>query len=95
MANGPEETLAEFCDRVFAEVARDEVRRLVLDLRWNRGGGNHLNRALLHHLIRSEKLERPGSFFVITGGGTFSAAMMLAIDLERHTHAVFFGEPTG
>jgi tetratricopeptide (TPR) repeat protein len=32
---------------------------------------------------------------VITGRRTFSAAQLLASELERHTQAVFVGEPTG
>ena len=36
-----------------------------------------------------------GKLFVIVGRGTFSAAMGLSIDLERHTKAIFVGEPTG
>ena len=95
VANGPDETLAEFSRRLSHTLSQEGVERLILDLRWNRGGGGHLNRVLLHELIRSRKLQRPGAFFVITGGGTFSAAMMLAIDLERHTNAIFVGEPTG
>jgi hypothetical protein len=33
--------------------------------------------------------------FVITGRGTFSAAQNTATFLDRHTNAVFVGEPTG
>ena len=46
-------------------------------------------------MIRCPEVREPGSLFVIIGRGTFSAAMMFAIDLEKHTNAVFVGEPTG
>ena len=32
---------------------------------------------------------------MIIGRNTFSAAMMFALDLEKHTNAIFVGEPTG
>jgi hypothetical protein len=71
------------------------VDRLVVDLRWNNGGNTYLSMPLLHALIRSRKLNRPGSLFVIIGRGTFSAAQNTATFIERHTQAVFVGEPTG
>jgi hypothetical protein len=54
-----------------------------------------LNRPLVHHLIRSDRVNQWGKLFVITGRCTFSAAMNLAVDLERHTRALFVGEHTG
>ena len=90
-----EETLAAFAERLFAFVDENPVDKLIVDLRRNRGGSNGLNRAILHGMIRSEKLRQPGSLFVITGGGTFSAAMMFSVDVARHTLPIFVGSPTG
>jgi len=95
VSDGDEETLAEFEDRFFDRIDAGEAERLIIDLRWNRGGNNGLNRPLLHRILRTDRINRPGGLFVITGGGTFSAAMMFATDLEKHTHALFVGEPTG
>lgn len=95
VGNEEDETLAEFTERLLAFVDERSVDKLILDLRRNRGGNNGLNKALLHGLIRSRRLQRPGSLFVITGGGTFSAALMFSVDLARHTQAVFVGSPTG
>jgi len=89
------ETIAAFAQRLLHFVEDRPVEKLILDLRWNRGGDNSNNRSLIHALIRSPKLQQPGSLFTITGRGTFSAAMMLAVDLERHTNSLFVGEPTG
>jgi hypothetical protein len=50
---------------------------------------------LIHRLIGSRKLNRRGRLYVIIGRGTFSAAQNLATLLERHTEAIFVGEPTG
>jgi hypothetical protein len=91
------ETIAEFCERVFAfvEAEDNDIQKLVLDIRENGGGNNYLNQPLLHGLIQCERINQPGRLFVITGRDTFSAAMCLSVELERHTQALFVGEPTG
>jgi len=91
VANTPEKTLMQFADEMFREVDG----KLIIDLRENWGGNGSLNRALLHHIIRSKTLQTPGNLIVLTGRRTFSAAIMFLIDLEKHTSAIFIGEPTG
>lgn len=95
VANTPEETLAQFAERMFAFIDAQPVSKLIIDLRDNYGGNGSLNRSVLHGIIRSKKLQAPGSLFVLTGRRTFSAAMTLAVALEQHTNAIFIGEPTG
>jgi hypothetical protein len=89
------ETLAAFSKRLEQYINDNDVEKLVVDLRFNTGGDNTLNSSLLHALIRSPKLRDPGSLFAITGRATFSAAMMFALDLEKHTNVIFVGEATG
>ena len=93
--NEKDETLAGFAERLFDFIDANPVDKLIIDLRLNRGGNGSLNQPLVHGLIRSTKLQRPGSLFAITGRGTFSAAMMFTADLEEHTPVLFAGEPTG
>lgn len=95
VANTGEETLAQFAQRMFRFIDEQPVSKLIIDLRDNYGGNGSLNRSILHGIIRSKKLQAPGSLFVLIGRRTFSAAMMLAVDLEQHTNAIFIGEPTG
>jgi len=90
-----DETLADFFGRVFAFVDAHPVERFVIDLRANGGGNNMLNWPLIYGLIRSDKVNQPGKLFTIIGRGTFSAAMNCVTALERHTHTLFVGEPTG
>jgi Peptidase family S41/Tetratricopeptide repeat len=90
-----EETIAAFAKRVFAFVEANPVDRFVLDIRRNVGGNSQLNLPFIHGLIRSDKVNQPGKLFVIIGRSTFSAAMFFVGDLEKHTHAIFVGEPTG
>lgn len=89
------ETVAAFFTRVFAFADTHPVSRFVLDLRHNRGGNGYLNQPIIHGLIRRDQLNQPGRLFAIVGRGTFSAAMMLTVDLEKHTRVLFVGEPTG
>jgi len=91
----PEERLASFFERMFAIVAAEACDRLVLDIRANGGGNMCLNQPLVHGLIRCDAVNQWGRLFAIIGRGTFSAAMNLAVDLERHTRVLFVGEPTG
>jgi hypothetical protein len=89
------ESLAQFVARAFAHMDSIRCRRVILDLRGNGGGNNYLNQPLVHAIIQHPIIDRPGGLFVIVNRGTFSAAVSLSCDLERETHAVFVGEPTG
>jgi len=95
IADAPDRTLEQLADELLAEVRQRSASRLVLDLRGNPGGDNTLNAPLVRALIRAEPLWEPGALFVVTDGGTFSAAMNLASDLERLTPALFVGTGTG
>lgn len=95
IAHDPKEGFPEFCKRVFRFIDENEVDRLVVDLRWNGGGNTFLSQPLVRALIGNEKINQPGKLFVIVGRNTFSAAMNTATLIERHTNAIFVGEPTG
>lgn len=90
-----DESLEAFAGRMFGFVDAHPVAALVIDIRGNPGGNNSRNMSLLKGLIRSAKLQAPGHLFVLAGRGTFSAAMMFALDVEKYTNAIFVGEPTG
>ncbi|MDP8908527.1 MAG: hypothetical protein M3N47_05285, partial [Chloroflexota bacterium] len=87
--------LRRFFDEIFEVIAATGTDRLILDLRQNHGGNNALNLPLVHGLIRCDRVNRWGGLFALIGRRTFSAAMNLAVDLERHTRVLFVGEPTG
>jgi hypothetical protein len=89
------ESVAAFTARLFAHVDSIGCRRLILDLRGNGGGNNYLNQPMVHAVLRRPAIDRSGGLFVIIDRGTFSAAVSLAADLERETHALFAGEPSG
>lgn len=94
--NDAAEPIEPFAKRLFRFIdEHDDVERLVLDLRHNNGGNNFLNRPLVEGLMRCDKVNETGKLFVIVGRNTFSAAMCGATQIERHTKAIFVGEPTG
>lgn len=91
--NKPNETVADFYKRVLSFVETNPVEKFVVDLRFNGGGNNYLNRPVVIELIKS-KLNQRGKLFVITGRQTFSAAQNLVNEIEKYTNAIFVGEPT-
>ena len=93
--NEGEESLAKFTERLFKFVSENEVDKLVIDMRWNNGGNTFLSQPLLYGLIRNDKINKRGKLFVIIGRRTFSAAQNTTTFFERHTNAIFVGEPTG
>jgi hypothetical protein len=89
------ETVDAFAAALFDHVERSGAERLVLDLRGNVGGNGFLNRPLMLGIVRARRLWNPGALFVLIDRGTFSAALMLAAELETWTPALFAGEKTG
>ena len=93
--NEQKESLAAFSERLFKFINENEVEKLVIDLRWNNGGNTALLPPFIHGLIKNEQVNRRGRLFVIIGRRVFSAAQNAATFFERHTNAIFVGEPTG
>ncbi len=93
--NDKPESLAAFTERLFKFINEHEVEKLVIDMRWNNGGNTYLSQPLLYNLIKSDKVNQRGKLFVIIGRRTFSAAQNTTTFIERHTKAIFVGEPTG
>ncbi len=93
---GPEdETLDVFTDRLRDTLRQHPRAPLIIDLRHNPGGWYGTAKSLLRSLLRRDLSHETGGLIVITGRTTFSAAMMLAVDLEKHSNVLFIGEPTG
>lgn len=94
VANKENETVAAWVEQLQAKLQDDDVKRFILDLRWNTGGNNYLNKPLLLALVKSQRVNRPGRLFVVIGRRNFSAAQNLINDLANYTDAIFVGEPT-
>jgi tetratricopeptide (TPR) repeat protein len=89
-----EEAIPAFYKKVFDFIEKNEVERLVLDVRLNGGGNNYKNKPVVTGIIESKKINQPGKLFVIIGRRTFSACQNLVNELHNYTNAIFVGEPT-
>jgi hypothetical protein len=93
VVNSSTEPLNVFVERLLKFVDEHDIEKLIIDMRWNNGGNGTLLMPLVNGLIRS-KVNRTGRLFVMVGKYTFSAAIPAAAWIERHTNAIFVGEPT-
>ena len=89
-----EESIPAFYKKVFEFIDKNDVEKLVLDVRLNGGGNNYKNKPIVTGIIENKKINKPGKFFVIIGRRTFSACQNLVNELSNYTNAVFVGEPT-
>jgi len=88
-------TFEEFTKRLFSFIDTNDVKKFIIDIRYNSGGDGSLLDPFLHEIIKRDKINRKGALFVLVGRKTFSAAVMLIGSLKRHTNAYFVGEPAG
>jgi tetratricopeptide (TPR) repeat protein len=72
------------------------MERFVLDLRYNSGGDGSQIPGLMRALIKRDTIvARPGRFFVLTSGKTFSAAADFVAELIEYMEPILVGEPPG
>ena len=84
---------ADFAAKTLAFADQHPVERLVIDLRSNGGGNSRMIDPLLDGLVARPALEH--RVFVLIGRGTFSSAMLDAIEMSTRLHARLVGYPTG
>ena len=92
--NDGSESIAQFALRLRKALIDGNIKNLIVDVRLNNGG----NGTLLDELVRTVVAfdTRPASrVYVLIGRDTFSAAQIFVDRLEKDTHAIFAGEPTG
>jgi tetratricopeptide (TPR) repeat protein len=89
-----EDAIPAFYKKVFDFIDKNDVEKLVLDVRLNGGGNNYKNKPVVTGIIESRKINKPGKLFVIIGRRTFSACQNLVNELSNYTNALFVGEPT-
>ena len=79
--------------RVVRLASKPTVRRVVVDLRNNRGGDNRTYPPLIHALKRLARKHK--KLVVLAGRATFSAAANFMGDLEAKTRYLLVGEDSG
>jgi C-terminal processing protease CtpA/Prc len=90
-----DKSFGSFSREVLAFADTHPVKRFVIDLRENDGGDSSLAQPLITGIKQRATLNQRGHLFVIVGRGTFSSAILNALDLKNKTQAIFVGEPTG
>ncbi|WP_422859139.1 hypothetical protein ACOKFD_17810 [Flagellimonas sp. S174] len=90
----PNESMESFYSRLFDFIEKEDVEKLIIDVRLNGGGNNFKNRSLITKIIENKKINAVGSLFVIIGRRTFSACQNLVNELDNYTNVIFLGEPT-
>jgi tetratricopeptide (TPR) repeat protein len=90
----PSEDIPTFYAGLFDFIENNDVEKLILDVRLNGGGNNYKVKPKITGVIKSDKINKLGSFFVIIGRRTFSASQNLINRLDNYTDVVFVGEPS-
>lgn len=83
-----------FCSQILADMKKSEVRKFVLDLRFNPGGSSPQGTELAKRISEIGNINQQGKLFVLIGKRTYSSAVINAIDFKNHTEAILVGEPT-
>jgi len=94
-ADSENEKFSDFNTRLWNFIDKNNANKLIIDLRNNIGGNNQILMPLIYSIIRHDKINNRGYLYVIIGRKTWSASMHCATWLDRHTNAIFVGEPTG
>lgn len=93
---GYRDAFEKHADELLSFISEHSPRRLVIDMRQNRGGDfTKVRGRLLPGLKTNPLLRKPGSLFIVTGRATQSAAVVNTIDFRKEMSAIVVGEPTG
>ena len=84
----------EFEKEVFQVLRKEEVDKLVFDMRFNGGGNSYQGTQFIRKLCNT-KLKGQGKIYVVVGRHTFSSAIINTVDFLKNSDAVIVGEETG
>ena len=93
-SNDPAYPIGQFTSEVITSIVTEKPKTLLLDLRFNGGGNSTLLQPLIRE-IASIQQRQPLSVYVLIGGGTFSSALMNAVQCKQRIHCTLVGTPTG
>jgi len=83
-----------FSSKILQDLKKAEVRKFVLDLRFNPGGSSPQGTRLAKSVSEISHINQKGKIFVVIGKRTYSSAVINAIDFKKRTKAILVGEPT-
>ncbi|HHP7239947.1 hypothetical protein [Longibacter sp.] len=88
-------SFADLADSLRTIVDTRPLDKMVIDLRTNSGGNATLIEPLVDLLSTHPKIDRRGTLYTLIAPTTYSAAGLLAMELERRTKTLFAGGPSG
>ena len=95
IGNMQNESSSAFADKLFETVDSVEIKKFVLDLRYNGGGNFPYSIRYIQEILDRLDIDRRGRLFIITGYDTFSAAIDMLNQLEMRSQAIIVGETPG
>ncbi len=86
----------EFLDEMFNTInENEEIDRLIIDLRHHEGGWDYMAKNMVHKILQTPKLDKPGGVYIISGRITQSAGIAFIGWPEMETYPIIVGEPAG
>ncbi len=87
-----EKSIANFTKNMFEEIDRIRPKKLIIDMRNNRGGNYNLSKPLVKGILKRPWLNQSGKIFIFTNRTTFSAASATTLFLKRDAKVTIVGE---
>lgn len=84
----------EFEERALSVLNKEQVDKIIFDIRLNGGGNSMQGTAFINKLAVFLNANPTVKTYVVLGRNTFSSAILNAMDFKRLTNAVFIGEET-
>ena len=84
----------EFEKEVLQALKKQQIDKLVFDMRYNAGGNSMQGTKFIKKLCKM-RLKGEGKFYVVIGRKTFSSAIINTVDFMKNTEVLIVGEETG
>lgn len=72
----------EFSDSIFNILSNNKISKFVFDLRFNTGGSSPQGTEFANKIASFAQINKKGKLFVVLGRGTFSSAILNALDFK-------------
>ncbi|MEL6638487.1 MAG: hypothetical protein AAFW73_06100 [Bacteroidota bacterium] len=84
-----------FKSEIFALLEKEEVNKVLFDMRLNGGGSSPQGTKFVEELSEVAAINQKGKLFVAISQHTFSSAVINAMNFRQLTNAILVGKPTG
>ena len=84
----------DFCNELIDFIKKNDVDKLIIDLRFNGGGDSGLLTKFIDKIVNIKKINKYGHLFTFIGEKTFSSAVLNALYLKKNTKAMLVGHPS-